>query len=237
MTTVGIHQPQYLPWLGLIDRASRCDVFVVLDSVPYSKNYFYNRNKIKTANGPIWLTVPVLTKGQMGQPFTDTKIDIRQDWRSKHWKSIVLSYRNASCFSEYQGFLEECLKREWPVLADLCLDTFQKLLTLFGIHTPVVRSSSMPLQGSKEELLLNICREVGASRYLSGPDGRNYLTPERWKEANIAVDFQSYVHPAYPQLYGEFVPNLSCIDLLFNCGDRSLTLLRKDQPKYFCKPI
>src|SRR3972149_10546120 len=112
MIIAGIHQPQYLPWLGLLDRASRCDVFVILDNVPYSKNYFYNRNKIKTANGPVWLTVPVLTKGQIGQTFIETKIDNNQNWKEKHWKSIYYAYLKTPYFEEYSGYIKKILREK-----------------------------------------------------------------------------------------------------------------------------
>lgn len=234
MITIGIHQPQYLPWLGLIDRASRCDVFVVLDSVPYSKNYFYNRNRIKTANGLTWLTVPVLTKGCEGQDFTETRIDNRENWREKHWKSIFYSYKKAPFFEESCQRLENILKREWEFLVDLCLETFHYILEIFDIRTRIVRASELGVQGRKEGLVISICKQLQATHYLSGPDGKNYLTPDLWAKQNMMVDFQNYIHPIYRQLHGEFIPNLSVIDLIFNYGGLSgLEILTSGQPEYF----
>ena len=230
---VGIHQPQYLPWLGLLDRVSRCDVFVILDSVPYSKNYFYNRNMIKTANGAIWLTVPILTKGHSGQDFTETRIDNNQNWSERHQKSIYYAYKNAPCFGEYYGYLKTKLSERWEVITDLCIETFLYLLNSFNIKTKIMRSSEMDSEGKKEELLINICKDLGATYYLSGPDGKNYLNLEMWRKNDTKVDFQNYIHPVYPQLYGDFVPNLSAIDLLFNCGREGFKILTSGQPEYF----
>ncbi len=237
MKIAGIHQPQYLPWLGLVERVSRSDVFVILDNVPYSKNYFYNRNKIKGPNGPQWLTIPVLSKGQFGQSFVDTKIDNSQNWSEKHWNSIYHAYANAPFFTEYSEYFHKTLEKEWDLLVDICIDTFRFLLGSFGIEKEIARASELGVKGKKEELLINICRKLGVTHYLSGPDGAKYLNMQAWKDKNIEVDFQNYIHPVYEQLYGEFVSNLSATDLLFNCGREGLKVLTADQPAYFEKVL
>ncbi len=233
MRIIGIHQPQYLPWLGLVERAARCDLFVILDSVPYSRNYFYNRNKIKTANGPIWLTIPILAKGRFGQLFTETRIDNSQKWAEKHRKGITCAYSKAPFFDDYAGRLYEMLEKKREFLTDICLDSFRFLLESFCIKTKIARSSELGANGAKEELLIDICKKTGATHYLSGPDGRNYLNISRWTDNGIEVDFQNYIHPVYPQLYGDFTSNMSAIDLLFNCGGESCPIVASGQPEYF----
>jgi hypothetical protein len=205
----------------------------VLDSVAYSKNYFYNRNRIKTANGPIWLTVPVITKGRFGQRFVDTRIDNTQDWRDKHWKSITYAYGRSPFFEKYSEYFKTTFSRDWEFLTDICVDTFAFLLKSFGIETKMVRSSELNVGGSREDLLMNVCKRTAATHYLSGPDGRNYLNLDRWREGGIEVSFQNYVHPTYPQMYGESIPNLSAIDLLFNLGEGAREVLVSTQPEYF----
>jgi len=237
MRVAGIHQPQYLPWLGLIDRASKCDIFVILDNVPYSKNYFYNRNQIKGPNGNIWLTVPMLTKGYFGQTFLDARIDNNQDWRVKHWKSIRYSYSAAPFFKDYRGYFEEVFAKEWKSLVDICLETFRFLLKSYGVTTSVVRASELGVSGKKEELIINICKKLDATHYLSGPDGKNYLDLSFWKKNNVRVDFQNYSHPIYPQLHGDFAAKMSSIDLLFNCGNEGLKILTAGQPEYFLEGV
>lgn len=226
---VGIHQPMYLPWLGLFDRIYRCDIFVLLDNVPYSKNYYLNRNKIKTPNGWAWLTVPVLTSGKFGQLIKDVQIDNSTGWREKHLKNLFFNYKKAPFFDAYRKPLEEIYQREWIYLAELAEELLNFVLESLGIKTPLVKASDLEVQGKKEELLLNICKKLHADEYLSGPDGRNYLNPQLWKESNIKVIFHEYQHPEYPQLYGKFIPNLSIIDLLFNCGTESLKILTQNQ--------
>lgn len=226
---VGIHQPMYLPWLGLFDRIHKCDVFVLLDNVPYSKNYFINRNKIKTANGWTWLTVPVLTKGSFGQLISEVQINNKVDWREQHWKSIYYSYKKAPCFSKYADFFEQVYQRDWTYLVEVTEESLSHLLKVLGIATMVQRASGLKVAGSKEELVLGICKAVHADEYLSGPDGKNYLNLELWRENNIKVIFHDYHHPQYPQLHGEFLPQMSIIDLLFNCGDESLKILSGSQ--------
>lgn len=230
---VGIHQPMYLPWLGLFDRIHRCDLFVLLDNVPYSKNYFLNRNKIKIKGGFTWLTVPVLTKGNFGQLIKDVEIDNTDKWKERHWKSIYFSYKKAAYFSKYADFFENIYNREWTKLAELNEELLNYISESLRIKTPIIRASTLNADGKKEELILNICKELKADEYLSGPDGKNYLNMELWEKNNIHVDFQQYVHPTYPQLFGDFIPNLSSIDLLFNCGKDGLEILTSGQPKYF----
>ena len=226
---VGIHQPMYLPWLGLFERIHRCDAFVLLDNVPYSKNYFINRNKIKTENGWMWLTIPVLTKGHFGQLIKDVRIDNTTQWRKLHWKSIYYSYQKAPYFPKYADFFEHAYLHECIYLIDIIEELFQFTLKVLGINTTIIKSSELNAAGKKEELILNICKALQADEYLSGPDGKKYLNHELWRENNIKVNFHNYHHPEYSQLHGKFLPQMSIIDLLFNCGDESLKILSRNQ--------
>ena len=223
---VGIHQPMYLPWLGLFDRINRCDVFILLDNVPYSKNYFLNRNKIKTANGWTWLTVPVIFKGNSHKIIKEIEIDNRSDWGKKHWLSIYYSYKNSSYFDTYADVFEHFYKQEWRYLVEASTHLLFSLLRMLNIKTPIRMASTLGVEGRKEELILNICKSVQAEEYLSGPDGRNYLNLGLWQENKVKVEFHDYLHPQYRQLHGEFLPHMSVIDLLFNCGPDSLPILK-----------
>jgi hypothetical protein len=227
---VGIHQPMYLPWLGLFDRIQRCDVFVLLDNVPYSKNYFINRNKIKTTNGWTWLTVPVLTSGLFGQLIKDVQIDNKTQWCKTHWRSIYYSYKKAPHFPKYVNFFEGFYAKEWAYLAEANEALLDFVLNTLGIKTRIVKASELDVLGKKEELILNTCKVLKADEYLSGPDGAKYLSLDLWRRNNIKVEFHNYRHPEYPQLYGKFIPQMSIIDLLFNCGEDSLRILSSNQP-------
>jgi hypothetical protein len=224
---VSINQPAYLPWLGYFERIAASDLHIVLDHVQFEKNSFTNRNKIKTAQGASWLTVPVRTKGRFGElAIRSLEIDNATDWRAKHWKTLEQSYRRAPHFDEHAAFFEQVYRREWRLLHELLEETNGYLLRALGIATPLRSSSAMDPRGAKDELVLELCRKAGAKAYLSGALGRDYLHEEIFQQAGIRVTYQDYRHPQYPQLHGDFIPQLSVVDLLFNCGGRSLQVLK-----------
>jgi hypothetical protein len=216
---VSINQPAYLPWLGYFERIARSDLHVVLDHVQFEKNSFVNRNKIKTTQGPTWLTVPVLTKGKFGSnPITELQIDGRSGWNKKHWKTISMNYSKTLFFERYRGFFEPMFEQDWVKLVDLNMHFIRFALQELNIHTPIVFSSRLEPQCSKSALVLELCRKSGASVYLSGMLGKDYLDEPSFREAGIRVEYQDYRHPEYTQLYGAFQPFLSVLDLLMNHG-------------------
>lgn len=223
---VGILQPGYLPWLGFFEQLYRSDVFVILDDVQYDKHSWRNRNRIKTAQGPAWLTVPVLTHGQ-GRPLTrDVGIDPRSSWRKKHLDTIRQSYGRAP-FGEWAiAGIEEAYARQWDRLLDLDLFLIGALGRLLGFERKIELSSSLDVQGRSTERLVAICRAVGATAFYEGAAGRDYLDVSLFEANGVALEFQSYRHPEYPQQHGAFVPYLSVFDLLANCGPGSLDVLR-----------
>jgi hypothetical protein len=226
---VSISQPAYLPWLGYFDRIARSDVAIVLDNVMLersSKTRFTNRNKIRTAESWTWLTVPVKTAG-LGQPLIcDVELDMEQNWAEKHFRSIAQSYSRAPHFAEHRDWLENFYKQPWTHLAPLLNESTSYLLDALGIDTPLLFGSEMKVEGEKSELIQNLCKHAGATTYLSGPFGRDYLDAANFADAGIALEFDDYVHPVYPQMHGGFQPYMSIVDLLFNCGDASLQILR-----------
>lgn len=216
---VAIHQPQYLPWLPYFLKIEECDLFIFLDTVDFQKNGLQNRNQIKTAQGGHWLTVPV--RQQLGQKILETKIDNSTDWRRKHWQTIRQCYGKAAAFKAYADELEAFYMREWSGLAELAIAMTEMLMRWLDIRTPVMKSSDMSATGAASDLVLNLCREVGASRYLSGTGGMSYLRPVDFERAGIAIDYRSSVLPeSYPQLFMQagFINHLSALDILLNCG-------------------
>ncbi|HVZ53576.1 MAG TPA: WbqC family protein [Pseudolabrys sp.] len=216
---VSIHQPAYLPWLGYFDRIARSDVFIVLDNVQFERNSFTNRNKIKTANGPAWLTVPVRLSGHFETTIADIEIDDTQDWRRKHLRSIEQSYSRAPDFAEKFGRLSALYEDRQHRLAPLCVTQLRFWLGELRIDTPVLLASEQPVSGRKSDLVLALCRHAGATTYLSGPLGRGYLNENEFAEAGIAVAYHDFVHPAYKQQYGDFVPAMAIVDYWMNSGD------------------
>jgi hypothetical protein len=226
---VTIIQPAYLPWLGFFDRVRKSELLIVLDHVRAdlsSKTKFANRNKIRTAEGWIWLTVPLSAKGA-GDALALNRLEINEEvrWRAKHLASLRHNYLRTPYFGEHAPFFNAVYARPWTCLANLCREITDYLLDAFGITTAVQYSSSLDVAGIKDDLILNLCLSVGASSYISGPFGRSYLRPETFARAGIDLLFHDYYHPEYKQAFEGFEPYMSAVDLLFNHGPRSLALL------------
>jgi hypothetical protein len=229
---VSINQSAYLPWLGYFHRIAVADAHIVLDHVQFEKNSFTNRNKVRMREGWCWLTVPVKTAGRFGDlPICDLEIASERPWTAKHWETLKLNYSQAPFFDQHAGFFRGIYTRTWLKLADLMRELTDYLLDVFGIRTKLYFSSQMKTSGKKDELVLNLCRELGATAYLSGPLGRNYLREEMFGEQNIAVRYDDYQHPSYSQVYPGFEPYMAAIDLLFNAGPASREILLKDQER------
>lgn len=226
---VSIMQPAYLPWLGYFDRLAQSDLHIVLDHVLIDLNShtkFANRNKIRTQAGWMWLTVPIKTKGLRDQLFLNTiEIVEGNDWARKHWNAIKASYSRAPFFKDHVDFFEDAYARPWKLLHELARHTTSYLSRALGLETKTVSSSTMGIASHKDELILDLCRTVGATTYISGPFGREYLRESLFTEAGIRVKYHDYPHPNYPQVFSGFEPFVSAVDLLFNCGPRSLSIL------------
>jgi hypothetical protein len=215
---VSIHQPAYLPWLGYFDKISRADLFIYLDTVQFQKNSFQNRNKIRTKSGSIWLTVPVVTSGILYETkLKDLRIDATQKWQSKHLAALRMNYAKAPAFEEVMPLLAPFYERPQERLSDLCWEMLAFFSKRLGIGSRMVKASDLPpVPGAKSDLVLELCQQAGATTYLSGSMGRQYLELEKFGQAGIDVRFQDYQHPTYQQVYPGFEPNLGVADLLFN---------------------
>ena len=223
---IGILQPGYLPWLGFFEQMYKSDVFVIYDDVQYDKEGWRNRNRIKTANGIQWLTIPVSIKFEQHPLIYEVKIDKTTNWRKKHLYSISQNYSKARFFREYFPIFEEAYSKEWEYLIDINMNFTLKLAERFGMENKkVVRSSTLNIEGDRIGRLAKICKLFNADVFYEGISGKNYLDEEYFMEQGIRIEYQDYKHPVYQQLYGDFIPYLSVVDLLFNCGDESLSIL------------
>jgi hypothetical protein len=224
--TIGILQPGYLPWLGFFEQIYKSDVFVVYDDVQYDKEGWRNRNRIKTANGIQWLTVPVYVKLSDCPLIMDVKIDNKSDWRKKHLNSIKMSYSKAPFFKDYINIFEEAYTAQWDLIVDIDMFFILKLAACLGMEDKkIVRSSTLGISGDRDNRLISICKELGADTFYEGAAGKNYIDVDYFARNGVKVEFQEYTHPVYKQLYGDFVPYLSVIDLLFNHGQESMDIL------------
>jgi hypothetical protein len=223
--TVVVLQPGYLPWLGFFDQLRRADVFVYYDDVQFDTHGWRNRNRIKTQAGAQWLTVPV-RHGGLGLPLVkDVEIDARTPWARKHVASLRQAYARAPHVADYLPSLVEVLERKWERLVDLDLAVVELIRGWLGLDRRMVRASELGIDGHRSERLVRICRHFGARSYYSGAAARAYLDVDLFHRDGIRVDWQDFAHPVYPQLHGDFVPYLSIVDLVFNCGAASMAVL------------
>ena len=223
--TLAVLQPGYLPWLGFFDLQRRADVFVYYDDVQFDKHGWRNRNRIKSPSGPHWLTVPVRHHGLHKPRIVDIEIDDRVAWGRRHLGTIRQFYAAAPHLERYLPDLEALLRAPWERLVDLDLAVAGQLAAWLGIRTTIERSSNLAIEGERSERLVRICERFGADRYLSGAAARAYLDVRLFAARGIEVVWQDYAHPVYAQQHGDFVPYLSALDLLLNCGDGSAAIL------------
>ncbi len=219
------HQPVYLPWLGLFHKIALADTFVSFNQVQYLPKDWNNRNKIKSSQGAIWLTVPVLSSGHREKTIREIEINNDLPWQRKHWNSLFLNYKKAPYFAKYAPFFEDTYKKEWKKIVELNDYMLKYFLQFLGIEIKFLDASQFEFQGKKNDLVLDMCTQLKAGTYIFGELGKNYADTESFQRQGINVTFQEYRHPVYPQLHGEFITNLSIVDLLFNCGEKSLDII------------
>jgi len=223
---VAIHQPQYLPWLGYFGKMDQADAFCYLDNVQYKKNEWQNRNRLKTAQGSQWITVPV--RYRFPQKIIEVSINEAVNWQHKHIQALATNYRKAPYFEDYFPIFESALRQDFDTICDVNICMITQIREILGInHKPVVRASELPLSEDPTGRLVDICKYFDGSTYLAGQDGAKYMDAFQFSEAGIEVITQTFLHPEYQQCFGEFQSHMSIIDLIFNCGPDSLSILRK----------
>jgi hypothetical protein len=219
-----IHQPDYIPWIGFFDRIDKSDMFIVLDNVQFITRGYHNRNRIKTPDGWMWLTVPVIHN--FGQKISQVKIDNSKDWASSHLESLKRNYGKCEFFAQYIDFFSDTYEKRWELLVELNMHVIIGVMEVLGLKKKVLLSSSLSTEGKKNELLISACRKVGANSYLSGTGAKDYMEDGEFEKSGIRVVYQNFSHPEYTQRFGKFEPNMSIVDLLFNCGDKSMDVIR-----------
>jgi hypothetical protein len=216
---VAILQSAYIPWKGYFDLIRRVDEFILYDDAQYTKRDWRNRNRIKTPNGPLWLTIPVDVKGRFLQAIKDTSVS-DPAWRERHWRSIQASYARAPFFQTYKPMLEDlyagCTSDS---LSEINCRFIKALCALLSIETPLTWSMDYVLPEGSTERLVALCRQAGATEYLSGPAARAYINPALFEEAGIALTYIDYSgYSEYSQLHPPFDHHVSVIDLLVHTG-------------------
>jgi hypothetical protein len=225
---IAIHQPNYLPYLGFFHKMAQSDIFVLLDNVQFVRDLFQQRNKIKTSHGWMWLTVPVKHNFLSKPNINEIEIDLERNanWGKKHWNSLTTNYGSAPYFKKYKEQLHDiyCF-RTWTKLVDLNETLIKWVADELKIKVKFVRASSLGVEGKSTELLVNICKSLGADTYLSGRTGKSYMDEGLFIKNKINLQYHHFIHPTYKQLFGDFIPNMCILDLLFNHGDKSLDII------------
>lgn len=218
------HQPTYLPWLGFFHKIALSDAFCSFDIAQYRRRGF-NRNDIKTPQGRGALVVPVLTKGYREKQFWQMEIDNKTNWRKDNWKSLYVNYKKAPYFEQYVPFFEDLYKQDWQYFTELTEYMLKWFLQQLQIEAAFSKASEQRFEGNGSGLVLDMCKKLGADTYVFGTLGKNYADVQEFEKAGVHPYFQEYQHPRYPQLWGDFLPALGIVDLLFNCGEKSLEVL------------
>jgi hypothetical protein len=229
---VAAHQPNFLPWLGFFDRMRQADLFVIVDHVQFERQNYQNRVLIKTDAGPKWITVPVQQRGRE-ETILEKRIcpgEGRHDWRRRLPRTLEQSYARAPHFKEFGARFLNLLAEPGESLAELNVRLIQEAMRALGIEKKIVRSSQLGITGLKSDMVLNLCKAVGAGVYLAGLGGSHeYLDLDAFKDAGIEVRWQRFEHPVYPQqpANAPFARGLSVFDLLVNCGPESADVLAR----------
>lgn len=227
---VAILQSNYIPWRGYFDLIGAVDEFIFYDEMQFTKNDWRNRNKIKTPQGPVWLSIPVgkdIHRRIMDVTFADTS------WCQKHWQTLEANYKRAPYFAEIAAWLAPFYQD--PQTTNLSVFNqrlIARIAAYLGLGTRLTSSLDYDLGEGKTERLVNLCRQAGAKTYISGPAAKDYLDVALFDKEGMNVEWFSYAGYAdYPQLWGDFIPDVSILDLLFNCGPQAIRFMKCGQAK------
>lgn len=231
---VSIHQPNYLPWMGLIHKILNSNIFVILDDVQLVRGKsFVIRTQIKTTGGPKWLTIPVNNKNDF-LPINQIKINNEISWKNEHWNKIVQNYNKTRFFEDFEEKLREIVFQKWEKISDMNIAFIKQILEILEIDTKIIRSSELGVTEKGVKKIIGLVKAAEGDEYLSG-QGKGSVryvhgNEKEFQENNIQLKFQNFLHPTYTQLHGNFVPNLSVWDSIFNIGPED-TLKKITQDK------
>lgn len=231
---VTILQPTYLPWMGYFEMINSADVYIVFDHVQFERKSWQQRNRIKASNDVVWLSVPV-EKASRDTRICDIKISYANgNPLEKHWKTISLAYKRAPYFNKYESFFEAIYHKKYVLLRDLNVDIIRGICNILGIKTKITFSSGLDLNDQdmgKTEKIISLCKKVGVTHLYDAKGTQDFIDTSSFQKQDVKVTFQDFQHPEYSQLWGKFVPYLSIIDLLFNEGDKALSIIKSGRVK------
>jgi hypothetical protein len=223
---VAIHQSQYMPWAPYFKKIAAADVFVVMDNVQFQKNGVQNRNMIKNKNGSFWITIPVT--GHLHDLIINKKL-CDNKWQEKHWRSLLAAYAKAPFWHLYADSLQSLFEKKYLTLGEVNKEFLTYLIEMLQIKTKILYLSEMFAEGSKSDLVLDICRKCGASVYLSGKGSKEYLQVHAFRQYGISIEFKESIPPQYKQFRSAFIPGLSILDMMFNVSQEEIHQYLEDK--------
>jgi len=226
---VAIMQPNYIGWKGFFDMIASVDLFMVLDDVQYTRQDWRNRNKIKTASGTRWLTIPVHVNNLYEQTIRDTEV-ADPGWSGKHWQQITDAYKTAPFFHSHKLRLQYAYASlaDEPMLTKINQTLIHMICWILDITTPIVNASDYNVEGKGSDRILGLCQAAGADTYLSGVAAKAYLDEPSFAQAGIELCYMHYDYPEYPQVHQPFEHKVSVIDVIFNTGDDALSHIKRN---------
>jgi len=226
---VGLIQSNFIPWRGYFNFIDDVDIFIYYDDIQFSKGSWRNRNSIKTEKGLAWVTVPILHKS-LDQLICDTYIDYSENWIQKITGQLYNSYRHAPYYKVYADDFFTILNNKYKTISELNININNWIMEILGIKTKIRMSCEFNSVGIKTDRILDILHKVGADTYLSGPAAKNYLEEDKFAKCGIVLEYKTYDYPPYPQLWGDFVGEVTVLDLLFNAGPEARKYLKSQSP-------
>lgn len=213
---VSIHQPMYMPYLGVFYKIYESDIFVFLDDAQYSNGYMFNWNRIKTPQGECRIKIPLIYN--FGDSLKETKTRDSLKWKEKHLKTLEMNYKKSPYYEEIMPDIKMILLKDYDSLSDLCIDFMNYFIEKFKIDVKIYKSSDMNIKTLKEQRVIDICKYVGGSEYISGHGAKDYQFEEHFEEEGLKLTYTNYKPIEYNQQWGDFIENLSVLDYVFNHG-------------------
>ena len=220
MSSVAIIQSNYLPWKGYFDIIHDVDTFIFLEDAQYTKEDWRNRNKIKTPLGIKWITVPV--HSSIYQTISQTKIDNSRNWCEDHKKRILHNYSKSNYYDSYKNDIFKIYSKNYDTISELNIYSIQLICRLLDIDVDLKNSEDFNVQGRKDDKIIELCKTIGAKKYITGPAAKAYINENKFEISGIELEYKNYSgYPEYEQLWNGFNHFVSIIDTIFNCGDKS----------------
>ena len=217
-----------MPWPGIFYKAMQAEQLVLLDDVQFPLGgSWVNRNRLKNDQGELWLTVPVWKRGRSFQPIDEVEICNEENWQNKHSLSLEHAYKNGPYWDEHFRFFQEIYRKQRQNLLELNLKILDYLRLALGIAQPFLRSSALAIEAKGSQRLVDICKGVGARKYLTIASSYKFLDEDLFRHHGIQIVYYKYEPPIYPQLWGDFIANLSVLDLILTCGPKSAAMIRQ----------